>query len=142
MYTYTPPFLISFPFRPPQSFEQGSLCYTVDSHQLFLLCTVVNVQSQEQIQKWWHINTMEYYTATKGNKSEPLPGHGWVFISSGSDIQSKEKNTYCLLMSIYEVQKNGNDEPIWQARIERQTQRMHFCTLLEEQLLLQLLSLV
>ena len=68
--------------------------------------------TEEQIQKRWHIYTMEYYTATERNKSVPLPEHGWVYILSGSAIQSKEKNKYCLLMSIYEVQENGSDEPI------------------------------
>ena len=35
-----PLFWISFPFRSPQSTEQGSLCNTVDSHQLSILYTV------------------------------------------------------------------------------------------------------
>ena len=92
----------------------------------------------------WHVYTMEYYTAT--NKTVPLLGRGWVYIVSGSDIQSeksqKEKTKYFMLMSTYGIEKNGSDEAISQARIERQTQRMNFWTQLEEELLLQLLSLM
>ena len=43
----SPIFWISFPFRSPQSIEQGSLCYTVGSHQLSILYTLVCIcQSQ------------------------------------------------------------------------------------------------
>ena len=39
VYTYTPRFWISFPFKSPQSIEQSSLTYTVCSHQLSILYT-------------------------------------------------------------------------------------------------------
>ena len=40
MYTYTPLFWISFPFRSPQGIEESSLCYTAGSHWLSVLYTV------------------------------------------------------------------------------------------------------
>ena len=39
----SPLFQISFPFRSPQSTEQGSRCYTVGSHQLSILYIVSTV---------------------------------------------------------------------------------------------------
>ena len=45
----SPLFGISFPFRLPQSTEQGSLSFIVGSHQLSILCTVSTVYiSQSQ----------------------------------------------------------------------------------------------
>ena len=40
-YTFPLFFWISFPFRSPQSTQQGSPSYTVGSHQLFILYTAV-----------------------------------------------------------------------------------------------------
>ena len=41
-----------------------------------------------------------------------------------SEVSQKEKNKYCVLTHIYEIQKNGTDEPICRAGIEMQTERM------------------
>ena len=38
-----------------------------------------------------------------------------------SEVSQKEKNKYCILSHIYEIQENGTDEPISRARIEAQT---------------------
>ena len=43
VYHISPLFQISFPFRSPQSTEQGSLSYTVGSHQQSILYTVSTV---------------------------------------------------------------------------------------------------
>ena len=43
VYIYLLFFQVSFPFRSSQSIEQSSLCYTVGSHQLSILCTVVYI---------------------------------------------------------------------------------------------------
>ena len=54
----------------------------------------------------WHICTMEYYSAIKGNKIE-------LFVVKRMDLESviqsevsqKEKNKYRMLMYIYRIQK-------------------------------------
>ena len=38
-----------------------------------------------------------------------------------SDVSQKEKNKYCILTHIYGIQKNGSDECIFRAEIEKQT---------------------
>ena len=35
-----------------------------------------------------------------------------------SEVSQKEKNKYCIIKHIYEIQKNGIDEPILQGRKE------------------------
>ena len=38
-----------------------------------------------------------------------------------SEVSQKEKNKYCILTHIYGIQKNGSDECIVRAEIEKQT---------------------
>ena len=45
-----------------------------------------------------------------------------------SEVSQKEKNKYRMLTHICGIQKNGTDEPIFRAGIERQTQRMDMWT--------------
>ena len=39
------------------------------------------------------------------------------------ELSLKDKNKYCILMHIYEIQKNGTDKPICRAEIKMQTYR-------------------
>ena len=65
---------------------------------------------------------MEYYSAIKRNtfesvlirwtKQEPI---------IQSEVSQKEKCKYRLLMHIYEIQKDGSDEFIFRAVMEKQT---------------------
>ena len=75
-----------------------------------------------------HIYTMQYYSATKINKTvvmrmdlESVPQ---------SEVSQKEKIKYPVLthMNIYGSQKNGTDLPICRARIEAQIQRRDMWT--------------
>ena len=43
-----------------------------------------------------------------------------------SEVSWKEKNKYCILMHVYEVQKDGTDEPVCRAAMQAQTQRTDF----------------
>jgi len=38
-----------------------------------------------------------------------------------SDVSQKEKDKYCMLTYIYGIQKNGTEEFIYRATIEKQT---------------------
>ena len=54
----------------------------------------------------WHIYTMEYYSAIKGNKIE-LFVVGWMDLESviQNEVSQKEKNKYRLLTDIYGSKK-------------------------------------
>ena len=60
--------------------------------------------TDEWIKKMWHIYTMQYYSAIKGNGIE-------LFVARRMDLESviqsevsqKEKNKYCMLTHIYGV---------------------------------------
>ena len=40
-----------------------------------------------------------------------------------SEVSQKEKNKYCILSHIYEIQENGTDDPICRRALETQTWR-------------------
>ena len=58
----------------------------------------------EWIKKTWHIYTMEYYSAIKGNEIE-LFLVGWMDLESviQSEVSQKEKNKYRMLTHIYGI---------------------------------------
>ena len=57
--------------------------------------------TDEWIKKMWHIYTMEYYSAIKGNEIELFVVR-WMDLESviQSEISQKEKNKYRMLMHI------------------------------------------
>ena len=60
--------------------------------------------TDEWIKKMWHIYTMEYYSAIKGNKIE-LSVVRWMDLESviQSEVSQKEKNKYRMLTHIYGI---------------------------------------
>ena len=69
--------------------------------------------ADEQIRKQWYIYTMEYYSAIKKNTLESFLMR-WMKLEPiiQSEVNQKEKNQYSILMHIYGIQKDGNDDPI------------------------------
>ena len=63
---------------------------------------------------------MEYYSAIKRNAFESVLMK-WMnpepFIQS--EVSQKEKDKYCILMHIYGIQKNGSEEFIYRAAMEK-----------------------
>ena len=57
--------------------------------------------ADEWIKKMWHIYTMEYYSAIKGNEIELLVVR-WMDLESviQSEVSQKDKNKYCILTHI------------------------------------------
>ena len=45
-----------------------------------------------------------------------------------SEVGQKEKDEYCILMNMYRIQKNGTEEFIYRAAVEKQTQRIDLWT--------------
>ena len=60
--------------------------------------------TDEWIKKMWHIYTMEYYSAIKGNKIELLVMR-WMDLESviQSEVSQKKKNKYCMLTHVYGI---------------------------------------
>ena len=80
--------------------------------------------TDEWIKKPWCIFTMEYYSAIKRNTFESVPMR-WMKLEPiiRSEVSQKEKYKYQILMHIYGIQKEGIDEFICRAAMEKQTQR-------------------
>ena len=65
---------------------------------------------------------MEYYSATKKNAFESVLMR-WMNLDPiiQNDVSQKEKDKYCMLTHIYGIQKNGTEEFIYRATIEKET---------------------
>ena len=65
---------------------------------------------------------MEYYSAIKRNTFESVLMR-WTNLETiiQSEVSQKEKYKYCILMHIYGIQKDGTDEFIFRAAMEKQT---------------------
>ena len=48
-----------------------------------------------------------------------------------SEVSQKEKHQYRLLTHIYGIQKDGNDDPVWETAKETQMYKTDFWTLWE-----------
>ena len=64
---------------------------------------------------------MEYYSAIKRNAFESVLIR-WMKLERiiQSEVSQKEKHQYSILMHIYGIQKDGNDDPIYETAKETQ----------------------
>ena len=85
--------------------------------------------TDEWIKKLWYIYTMEYYSAIKRNTFESVL-ISWMNLEPiiQSKVSQKEKDKYHILTYIYGIQKNGTEELIYRAAMEKQTQRIDLWT--------------
>ena len=69
-----------------------------------------------------HIYTKEYYSAIKRNAFE-LVLKRWMYLEPiiQSEVSQKEKDKYHVLTHIYGIYKNGTEEFICRAAVEKQT---------------------
>ena len=60
--------------------------------------------TDEWIKKWWHIYTVEYYSAIKRNAFESVLMR-WMNLEPiiQSEVSQKEKDKYCILTHIYTI---------------------------------------
>ena len=73
------------------------------------------------IRKLWYIYTMEYYSAIKKNVFESVLMR-WMKLEPiiQSEVSQNKKHQYSILMHIYGIQKDGNNDPICKAAKETQ----------------------
>ena len=71
-----------------------------------------------------YVCTMGYCSANKRNEIASF-AETWMDLETviQSEVSQKEKNEFHLLVYVCGIQKNGTDEPICRAGIEKQTQR-------------------
>ena len=70
----------------------------------------------------WCIYTLEYYSAIKRNAFESVLMR-WMNLEPIilSEVSQNEKGKYCILTHIYSIWKNGTEEFIYRAAVEKQT---------------------
>ena len=78
--------------------------------------------TDEWIKKLWYIYTMEHHSVIKRNTFESVLMR-WMKIEPiiQSEVSQKEKDKYCILTHIYGILKNGTEEFIYRAAVEKQT---------------------
>ena len=88
--------------------------------------------ADESIRELWYIYTMEYYSAIKKNTFESVLVR-WMKLEPiiQSEVSQKEKHQYSIVMPIYGIQKDGNDNPVYKTAKETQMYRTVFWTLWE-----------
>ena len=77
---------------------------------------------KEVVDKDIHIPyIMEHYSTTKRNTFESVLMR-WMNLEPiiQSEVSQKEKDKYCILTHIYGILKNGTDELIYRAAVEKQ----------------------
>ena len=101
--------------------------------------TIASTQKQPRCpsaDEWirlWYIYMMEYYSAIKKNAFEYVLMK-WMKLQPiiQKEVNQKEKHKYSILMHIYGIYKDGNNDPICQTAKETQMYRRDFGTLWEK----------
>ena len=86
------------------------------------------------IRKLWYIYTMEYYSAVKKNTFQSVLMR-WMKLEPiiQSEVSQKEKHKYSILMHIYGISKDGNNNLVCETAKETQMYRTVFWTLWERE---------
>ena len=81
----------------------------------------MSITADEWIRKQWYIYTMEYYSAIKKNSFESVLMR-WMKLEPiiQNEASQKEKHQYSILMHIYGIYKDGNDNPVCKTAKETQ----------------------
>ena len=79
------------------------------------------LSADEWMRRLWYIYTMEYYSAIKKNAFESVLMR-WVKLEPiiQSEVSQKEKFQYSILIHIYGILKDGNDDPLCETAKETQ----------------------
>ena len=78
--------------------------------------------TNEWIKKLWYIYTMEYYSTIERNAFESVLMR-WMNLEPiiQSEVSQKENDKHCILMHIDGIYKNGTEEFIYRATMDKQT---------------------
>ena len=81
------------------------------------------LSTDEWIKKLWYIYTMECYSAITRNIFESVLMR-WMNLEPiiQSEVSQKEKDKYRILTYIHGIYKNGTEEFIYRATMEKQTE--------------------
>ena len=80
------------------------------------------LSTDEWIKKLCYVYTMEYYSAIERNTFESvLMRQMNLEPIMQSEVSQKEKDKYHVLTHMYRIQKNGSEEFIYKATMEKQT---------------------
>ena len=99
------PAILLLGIYPEKTIIQKESCTTIFIIALFTIARTWKQRkcplTDESIKKMWHIYTMEYYSAIKGNEIELFVVR-WMDLESviQSEVSQKEKNKYCMLTHI------------------------------------------
>ena len=96
-------------------------------------CKVIGLQlikKRKKERKLWYTDTMEYYSAIKKNTFESVLMR-WMKLEPviQSEVSQKKNTNNSILTHIYEIQKDGNDNPVCKTAKETQMYRTDFWTL-------------
>ena len=79
--------------------------------------------TDEWTKELWYIYTVEYFSAIKRNAFESVHMRQMKLEPIiQSEVSQKVKDKYCILMHIYRIKKNGTEEFIYRAIMEKQTE--------------------
>ena len=120
-----------------ETITEGDTCASMFIAALFIIARTWKQprcpSADVQIRKLWYIYTMEYYSAIKKNTFESVLVRGMKLEPIiQSEVSQKEKHQYSILTHIYEIQKDGNDNPICKTAKETQMYRTGIWTLWEK----------
>ena len=78
--------------------------------------------ADEWIKKLWYTHIMEYYSAIKRNAFQSVLMR-WMKLEpiTQSEVSQKGRDKCCILTRIYGIQKDGTEEFICRAAMEKQT---------------------
>ena len=112
---------------PEDTKIQKDTCTPVFTAALFTIARIWKQTryplTDEWIKKLWYIYTMGYYSSIKRNVFDSVL-MGWMNLEPiiQSEVSQKEKDKlYHILMSIRGIQKDGTEEFIYRAAMEKQT---------------------
>ena len=86
--------------------------------------------TDEWIKNPWYIHTMEYYYSAIKRNAFVSVLMSWMNLGPiiQSEASQKEEDKYRILMHICGIQKNGTEEFIYRAAVEKETQRIGLWT--------------
>ena len=111
---------------PEETKIEGDICIPLFIAALFTIATTwkqpIYPLTNEWIKKLWYIYTMEYYSTIERNAFESVLMK-WMNLEPiiQSEVSQKENDKHCILMHIDGIYKNGTEEFIYRATMDKQT---------------------